>query len=369
KGGTVTIEFEYEKIHKRCFHCLRLSHEKAKCPYIKRGANRTQQAVEPARVEKRGPTISEPLSGPPGFPVLFPELSGEDRKMAMLYISHADPTERLARIERVRQGIADNLASSSVHLTRITKELDKGKGHVYSYMELLASQQGGTSLQIAAPLNIGGDRSEKESESSDSMSSAFSAPIAQMGFQLGPSSEGRVTGSSGANRGQRRRLHSWRRKVAGKDLNAPALPALRNEEETSLNSKRKAVRSLFVTEDANSILNMKVERHKPATLLWGFTSHGNYSSQSDQNPILNLDLATAHPIIWQAPPLGMIKCNIGVSWLHQFKITAIDGVEPRLCPSCKKLHSFENCSKRHFRAPLPILYRKGWTFMATSGDC
>ncbi|XP_013726243.2 uncharacterized protein LOC106430017 [Brassica napus] len=255
KGGTVTIEFEYEKIHKRCFHCLRLSHEKAKCPYIKRGANRTQQAVEPARVEKRGPTISEPLSGPPGFPVLFPELSGEDRKMAMLYISHADPTERLARIERVRQGIADNLASSSVHLTRITKELDKGKGHVYSYMELLASQQGGTSLQIAAPLNIGGDRSEKESESSDSMSSAFSAPIAQMGFQLGPSSEGRVTGSSGANRGQRRRLHSWRRKVAGKDLNAPALPALRNEEETSLNSKRKAVSPLASTENKNKKLS------------------------------------------------------------------------------------------------------------------
>lgn len=29
EGGTVTIEFEYEKIHKRCFHCLRLTMRKS----------------------------------------------------------------------------------------------------------------------------------------------------------------------------------------------------------------------------------------------------------------------------------------------------------------------------------------------------
>ncbi|KAF3501768.1 hypothetical protein F2Q69_00044423 [Brassica cretica] len=33
------------------------------------------------------------------------------------------------------------MAASSIHLTRITKELDKGKGHVFSYTELLESQQ------------------------------------------------------------------------------------------------------------------------------------------------------------------------------------------------------------------------------------
>ncbi|XP_013608296.1 PREDICTED: uncharacterized protein LOC106315069 [Brassica oleracea var. oleracea] len=40
------------------------------------------------------------------------------------------------------------------------------------------------------------------------------------------------------------------------------------------------IRSLFVEEDANTILNMTVERHKPAALMWGLTSHGAYSSQS-----------------------------------------------------------------------------------------
>ncbi|KAF2577032.1 hypothetical protein F2Q68_00002730 [Brassica cretica] len=33
------------------------------------------------------------LEGPPGFPPLFPELSKEEQQSAMLYISHADPTE------------------------------------------------------------------------------------------------------------------------------------------------------------------------------------------------------------------------------------------------------------------------------------
>ena len=153
KGGTVTIEFDYERIHKRCFHCLRLTHEKAKCPFLKKGLNRVQSVVEVPRVEHRGPVLTEPLSGPPGFPLMFPELSGEDRKMAMLYISHADPTERLARIERVKQGIAENTAASSVHLTRITKELDKGKGPVFSYTTLLESQHRQLPSDCSSPVS------------------------------------------------------------------------------------------------------------------------------------------------------------------------------------------------------------------------
>ena len=58
KGGTIIIEFEYEKIHKRCFNCLRLTHEKVKCPFIKRGPNRVQRATEIPRIEQRGPVLS-----------------------------------------------------------------------------------------------------------------------------------------------------------------------------------------------------------------------------------------------------------------------------------------------------------------------
>lgn len=65
----------------------------------------------------------------------------------MLYISHADETERLARIQRVKQGIADNIADPSVHLTRITSNLDKGKGHVFNYKDSVELQKLGISLQ------------------------------------------------------------------------------------------------------------------------------------------------------------------------------------------------------------------------------
>ena len=80
-------------------------------------------------------TVVVSRDGPPRFADLFLELSKEDHKMVMMYISHSDATERLARIQRVRQGTADNQAESSLRLTKITKELDKGKGHVYSYKE------------------------------------------------------------------------------------------------------------------------------------------------------------------------------------------------------------------------------------------
>lgn len=135
EGGTVTIEFEYEKIHKRFFHCLRLTHEKIRCPLLRKGASNERKMAEGSKLQLATVVSAEQRDGPPGFPVLFPELSREDRKMAMLYISHSDETKRLARIQCVKQGIADNIANASVRLTRITHELDKGKGHVYAYKE------------------------------------------------------------------------------------------------------------------------------------------------------------------------------------------------------------------------------------------
>ncbi|WZZ73659.1 hypothetical protein YC2023_085029 [Brassica napus] len=132
-GGTVTIEFEYEKIHKRCFHCLRLSHEKIRCPLLRRGSTKDKQIVQDQDLMRENIPVNSVAKsakiadGPPGFPPLFPELSKQDQQMALLYISHADETERRARIERVKQGIAESAAETSVRLTKITNELDKVK--------------------------------------------------------------------------------------------------------------------------------------------------------------------------------------------------------------------------------------------------
>ncbi|XP_013633455.1 PREDICTED: uncharacterized protein LOC106339208 [Brassica oleracea var. oleracea] len=239
EGGTVSIEFEYEKIHKRCFHCLCLTHEKMRCPLLKRGVYKAPKSSDVPRVNQGGPIINEPPASPPGFPLMFPEQSAADRKMAMLYISHSDPTERLARIERVKQGISENMAASSVHLTRITKEFDKGKGHVFSYTELLESQQCGNSSQGVAPLQIR-DKSDEDTESSASKFSTRSAPIVPSGFQLGPSLEGRVTGNLGANKAQRRRPPSWKRRAASGSLKSPVSTSTPQNTELAQSSKQKA---------------------------------------------------------------------------------------------------------------------------------
>ena len=35
KGGSFNVDVEYERIRKKCFHCLRLSHEK-EMPFVER---------------------------------------------------------------------------------------------------------------------------------------------------------------------------------------------------------------------------------------------------------------------------------------------------------------------------------------------
>ncbi|KAH0892450.1 hypothetical protein HID58_054879, partial [Brassica napus] len=154
------------------------------------------------------------ITGPPGFPPMFPELSKQDQKMAMLYISHADETERRARIERVKQGIADSAAEASVRITRITNELDKGKGHVFSYQDdTLVSKKQRPLLLGAYSEGYVQSLEEGEADSSATNGSFTSAPTAVLsGFQLGPSSGGRVSGNQNASKTQRKRPPSWKRK-------------------------------------------------------------------------------------------------------------------------------------------------------------
>ena len=53
-----------------------------------------------------------------------------------LSILLTSPNIRLSFIvQRVRQGIENNKAESYVRLTRLTSNIDKGKGHVFNYQE------------------------------------------------------------------------------------------------------------------------------------------------------------------------------------------------------------------------------------------
>ncbi|KAF2582028.1 hypothetical protein F2Q70_00008140 [Brassica cretica] len=191
------------------------------------------------------------LDGPPGFPPMFPELSKQDQKMAMLYISHADETERLAHIERVKQGIEESQAESSAMITKITRDLDKGKGHVFSFPEHAEKRQQRTTLYIGnSPNQDAALESEAESDSLASQYPGFSAPaMISTGFHLGPSSEGRVTGNQSSSRSQRRRPHSWKRKVSAKASNGPSTLSSPATSSTPASMKRNSAAPLSATDN------------------------------------------------------------------------------------------------------------------------
>ncbi|KAG5411998.1 hypothetical protein IGI04_008317 [Brassica rapa subsp. trilocularis] len=192
-----------------------------------RMADSLQKAIKEPEISQRK-SNAEQWDTPPGFPPLFPELSAQDRRMAMMYISHSDETERLARIERVKQGIAENQAESSVRLTKITNNLDKGKGHVFYFPELTTKRLQLTPGSHVQPLATGEiATSETEAESSTAHGTALSAPATgPTGFRIGLSPEGRVTGTQSTSKSQRKRPPSWKRKTKTKSTQnlAPAEP-------------------------------------------------------------------------------------------------------------------------------------------------
>lgn len=254
----ITIEYEYEKIHKRCFHCYRMTHEKIRCPMLRRGAVR-RNIPEPDKTVVPCPTQPlqtqtkaqrEFLEGPPGFPPMFPELSTQDRQMAMLYISHPDDAERMARIERVKQGIVDDKKEEAARLPRTTRDLEKGKGHVFEYPEPAGKRHQTASLQFGSAHQPNEVLEETaESESGSAHESILSAPaMFPTGFHLGPSSEGRVTGNQSSAKTQRKRPTSWRRKNARKPIvgsSALATPI----SESQLVMKRKSAVPLLSSEN------------------------------------------------------------------------------------------------------------------------
>ncbi|KAH0884901.1 hypothetical protein HID58_060997, partial [Brassica napus] len=151
-------------------------------------------------------------------------------------------TERLARIERVKQGIAETLENSSARLPKITQNLDKGKGHVFDF-----SEPSGKRLQLSGrdhvelPLNMERLDNETESASSSAPSHTFSAPaLVATGFHFGPSSEGRVTRNQSTVKSQRRRPPSWKRKTQAKQDNGASVSSANPSAVSSQAMKRKS---------------------------------------------------------------------------------------------------------------------------------
>ncbi|KAH0862701.1 hypothetical protein HID58_079912, partial [Brassica napus] len=123
----VVIRYEYKKIHKRCFSCMRLTHEKTQYPYMRKGESSKEGD---ALIIPQKPTRMAAIEAPQRFLTMFPELSREDRQAAMQYISQADETESIARIVRVQQSIENATTEDNGVPIRISHDLHKDKGLV-----------------------------------------------------------------------------------------------------------------------------------------------------------------------------------------------------------------------------------------------
>lgn len=138
----VIISYEYEKIRKKCFHCFQLTHEKPQCPMLKKNYKKPIPAItdvcnrgKSSRQGEKLPLILNATDGPPGFPMMFLELSTKDRQMALLYISHPNDVERSARIRRVEMEIEDNKLKEANAIPTLTHDLNKDLGLIFGYKE------------------------------------------------------------------------------------------------------------------------------------------------------------------------------------------------------------------------------------------
>ncbi|CAE6201053.1 unnamed protein product [Arabidopsis arenosa] len=152
-GEVVSIGIEYERIRKRCYQCLRLTHDKERCPFnpLNRQAIATGgmkvASIVPSRLI---PKISkdDPLYGVltdddvgidlvSGTPKIAKEVLDEMRQ----YLSVVDQQERKIRIDRVHKsvwGLENDIQGQKTLLrleapARITTAINKGKGLVFDF--------------------------------------------------------------------------------------------------------------------------------------------------------------------------------------------------------------------------------------------
>lgn len=172
-GGQAIISYEYERIHKRCFHCQRLTHEQTSCPFKIRSLQNNQNQRRPLeRVIKD----SDPLFG-----VLDerqvginpstgrPKIANEVLEGMRLYLLSSSGSERIIREHRVKSSLADignDLRAQKSYLSletppKVTFDVDKGKGHVFGF-DKVSSQPSGhhDNKLMASAIQVGRNFSE-----------------------------------------------------------------------------------------------------------------------------------------------------------------------------------------------------------------
>ncbi|CAA7016073.1 unnamed protein product [Microthlaspi erraticum] len=152
-GGSTVVEFDYERVQKRCYGCHRLTHEKEVCPFLLKKRQVLEGIRHPGLLKE---ALVKPLIIKPSDP-LFGVLSEEQVGINPLtgrikiaktvlegmrqYLMVADVNERNLRIDKVKKtvGIAekDPIARKAVLSLEpapiLSKDVNKERGRVFDY--------------------------------------------------------------------------------------------------------------------------------------------------------------------------------------------------------------------------------------------
>ncbi|KAH0895194.1 hypothetical protein HID58_057623 [Brassica napus] len=209
--------------------------------------------------------------------------------MALQYISHSDATERQARITRVQQSLEPGFIEKDVHHPRISHDVNKGKGHVFNFHDHDRLQKRacrtGEGQALSEP--VGDLRIVLASGVNDQEASSSTSPLGPTVFRVGSYSGNLSTESRFDGKKSRRRPQKWKRlrnpeKVCTSGPRPQTgdyslLPDTRHHDDLALGTTLSKharygtwdvarVRHLFVEEDANHILGMKLDHRREDTL-------------------------------------------------------------------------------------------------------
>lgn len=153
KGGTTSVNFEYERVQKRCYECQRLTHERDFCPIL------INKRLEIADARRLGLQVEKPRKEPvlkvsdPLFGVLSEDqvgidpMTGRPRIAPVVlegmrqYLRVSGEEEMKIRVDKVKSSVKevekDPIAKKSVLQLEpppiIHSDVNKGKGLVFSF--------------------------------------------------------------------------------------------------------------------------------------------------------------------------------------------------------------------------------------------
>ncbi|KAF3585158.1 hypothetical protein F2Q69_00027023 [Brassica cretica] len=294
--------------------------------------------------------------------------------MALQYISHADETERRARILRVQQSIEEDKNKTPTLLAKISHDVNKEKGHVFSYD--MPHSEGfplvGKPSRHAMSARSGDHTRASQAGSSSGESNNFhSVPMGPMVFLAG------ALGSTSTEilrnkKKSRQRPPAWvqhvrpNQSVTHKDqvvsdkLEGDSGPSKRKAEETELSQEalkssllrvigdgdqtnvwtsnwllEKEARPPMYKQDSIVDLTLKVrDLWFPNTQVWNAQKVFDTFTEEDALKILTIKpasnrqdsdlLSNDHPPhtttaspnaphgAWEKPPADVVKCNVGL---------------------------------------------------------